>query len=125
MARAIGNRNHSQAFLFERKTARLTCTNSESNFIARPCVDVRCDGRQFELFRLTLNLLTQCSASQKKCASAIGVSFRIRAITLNAKSFKRLDGAASEGSRIVADVQRTSFDRRHLGLQTPVSGGAS
>jgi len=33
MTRAIGNQNHSQLFLFERKTARLTCTNSESNFI--------------------------------------------------------------------------------------------
>lgn len=125
LARAIGNQNHSQLFLFERKTARLTCTNSESNFIARPSGEFRCLGQRFELFKLTLNLLTRHSASQKECASVIGVSFRIRAITLKAKSFKRIDSAASEGCRIVADMQRALFDRQHPRVQTPVKGGAS
>ncbi len=81
--------------------------------------------RRFELFKLTLNLLTHYSASQKECASVIGVNFRIRAITLNAKSLERLDGAAYEGSRIVADMQRALFERRHSRGQTPVSGDAS
>ncbi len=125
MARAIGNRNHSQPFLFERNTARLTCTNSESNFIARPCVDFRCHGQRFELFKLTLNLLTRRSASQKERASVIGVSFRIRTITLKGKSFKPLDSAASEGSRIVADMRRALFGRQHSGVQIPANGSAS
>ncbi len=121
----MGNRNHSQTFLFERNAARLTCTNSESNFIARPSGDFRCDQRRFELFKLTLKLLTRLSASQKKCASAIGVSFRIRAINPNAKARWRLESVAFECTRIADDMQHALFDRKYPQVENVIESGAS